>query len=834
MKNTTHRIPKKYRTNSLSQLTLLLLFIFSSLSSFAQEVDEKLSKELPIEKIYLHLDKSYYTAGEDVWFKAYLLDANTHEPSILSEILYVELIDTQKTILKKRIVKTTDGSAAGDFKLASKLPSGTYTVRAYTNYTRNFDDTNFYKKTILVNSSDSIEIETTTEQLFTDNLTFDTQFFPEGGYLVNGFLNPVAFKALDNKGNSISVSGKLIDDTGTIIKEFTSAHLGMGLFHFIPKTNRTYSALLSYANKEQRFNLPSALDSGVLMTVSNQPKHYKVELRGSSDLKMKDYRLIGKQNKGGVFNLIVNANKQEHTTIIKIAKDILEEGILELTLLNQEKKPIAERLLFNQNANGSTQTTITTNETSYSQRKLIEMEVQMDANAMDPTADLSLAVSNIVVNPSKVNSTDIKTQLLLSSVLSGEIEQPGYYFYSNNPNRQTHLDMLMRTQGWRQYVLDEELVTADDYFLPEKGLSIKGKVVSAFNENEPLLGSVKLTYDNAEQMILDEVKTNDQGSFTFPALAFTDTTSVLISANVNYVKKKRKETSNYKILLDSIASPLVFISEEKRKSVDLYSQAKEEAQRNSVALLRLTNTIELDEAFVAAKKQPKTLNRFELKRRGMPYKEPSQTIDYNAIDMPPGQNALLGLQARVPGLSIGSRRINIRGSNSFTGNSMPLILLDGIPIPITSNNLLLDDIIPLTANEIDFIDILKGPRAAIYGARASNGVIAIFTKSGTEPSAKKQQDVGSIHFKDAGYNYARNFYQPKYVNNQPKSKVPDYRTTLHWQPYIQLNDEGRARISFYSGDVTGDYQATIEGITATGKVITSNVNFEIINDTEYP
>ena len=816
------------------KIIVFLLISFQSSNLIGQEKNKTNDNELPVEKVYLHLDKSYYTAGEDIWFKAYLLDATTHEPSILSEIIYVELIDTQKTILKKRIVKTTDGSAAGDFKLSSKLPSGTYTIRAYTNYMRNFGDANFYKKTILVNSSDRIALKTNTEQPPVTTLDFDTQFFPEGGYLINGFLNPVAFKALDSEGNSISVTGKLIDDTGAIIKEFTSAHLGMGLFHFIPKADRTYSALVSYANKEQRFNLPSALDSGVLMTVSNQPKHYKVELRGSSDLKMKDYRLIGKQNKGSVFNLIVNTNKQEHTTIIKIAKDILKEGILELTLLNQEKKPIAERLLFNQNANGSPQTSITTNETSYGQRKLIEMEVQIDANAMDTTADLSLVVSNAAVNPSKVNSTDIKTQLLLSSVLSGEIEQPGYYFYSNNPDRQTHLDMLMRTQGWRQYVLDEEIVTADEYFLPEKGLSIKGKVVSAFNENEPLLGSVKLTYDNAEQMILDEVKTNDQGSFTFPALAFTDTTSVLISANVNYVKKKRKETSNYKILLDSIASPHVFIAQEKRKRVELFSQAKEEAERNSIALLRLANTIELDEAFVAAKKQPKTLDRFELKRRGMPYKEPSQTIDYNAIDMPPGQNALLGLQARVPGLSIGSRRINIRGSNSFTGNSMPLILLDGIPVPMVSSNLLLDEILPMTANEIDFIDILKGPRAAIYGARASNGVIAIFTKNGTEPSAKKQEGVGSIHFKDAGYDYARNFYQPTYVNNQPKSKVPDYRTTLHWQPYIQLNDNGKARISFYSGDVTGDYQASIEGITATGKVITSNVYFEIINDTEYP
>lgn len=824
---------RNYRTKIAKPFTLLVLLFFSSISLTAQETVETQTPELPVETIYLHVDKTYYTIGEDIWFKAYLLDVKTKQPSELSEIVYVDLVGPKGAVLEQRVINTTKGSGAGDFKLSPKWKSGNYMLRAYTTYMRNFGNASFYKKTILVNGSDEIALEEETEKESPSTNTFDVQFFPEGGYLVNGFLNPVGFKVLDGHGNSIAISGKLMDDTGKMIKEFTSAHLGMGLFHFIPKPDRTYTATVYSANKEKQFSLPKALNSGILMTVTNQPLYYKVELRGTSDLKIKDYSLVGTQNKGAVFNLVVNANKQEYATIIKLAKDLVAEGVLELTLLNQDKKPIAERLLFHEILSSSSSLKLKTDKTEYGNRKLVQMEIAMDTSIKDAElADLSLSVTNTAVNPSPINTTDIKTHLLLNSVLNGEIEQPGYYFYSDDSDRKKHLDILMRTQGWRQYALELDIATTENYFLPEKGVSLSGKVVSAFDVNEPLVGTVKLTFDNAKETVLDEVKTNPDGRFVFDTLPFSDTTNVLISAQVNYINKKRKPTNNYNILLDSIIAPEVQRNTQK-KGVAYFTQEKEEAKRRSADFLNMDKTIQLDEAFIAAKKQPKALDKFEKKRRGLPYKEPSQTIDYAAIDVLPGQNALMALQGRVPGLSMGRSRINIRGSNTPSGSNMPLILLDGIPIPITGSDTL-DKILPMTSDEIDFIDILKGPRAAIYGARAANGVIAIFTKNGTELDNSIDKGIGSINFKHPGFDYTRNFYRPSFIKTNATSKTRDNSTTLLWQPYIQLSDKGTARISFYTGDVSGDYQAGIEGITSSGQVLTSKVYFEIINDVEYP
>jgi hypothetical protein len=326
MKYPTSVAFKKYRFNSVLQLALLFFFSFTFSCAFGQETDVAQIEELAIEKVYLHLDKSYYTAGEDIWFKAYLLDGRNHTPNTLSELVYVELIGPDSQIIDKRTLKTSTGSAAGVFKLSAKAKTGTYSLRGYTNYMRNFSASHFYTKQILVNTINSPAVLNETIKVDKDT-SLDVQFFPEGGYVINGFLNPIAFKAIDSNGKGTSISGKLIDELGNMVTDFESTHLGMGLFHFIPKQDKTYRALISYDGKELGYDLPKTIHSGVLMTVSNLSDSYKIELRATPDLKIKEYLLIGKQGGMQRFSLAVNANKQENSTIVKELKDILEEGI---------------------------------------------------------------------------------------------------------------------------------------------------------------------------------------------------------------------------------------------------------------------------------------------------------------------------------------------------------------------------------------------------------------------------------------------------------------------------------------------------------------------------
>ncbi len=115
---------------------------------------------------------------------------------------------------------------------------------------------------------------------------------------------------------------------------------------------------------------------------------------------------------------------------------------------------------------------------------------------------------------------------------------------------------------------------------------------------------------------------------------------------------------------------------------------------------------------------------------------------------------LKSLQGKVAGVDIRSSqgtpgaatRIQIRGNNSFFGSSEPLIIVDGIPYSndqvtttsqVSNGGAYSSGISNLDPNDIASMNVLKGSSAAaLYGSRASNGVIIITTKSGSAPRAR--------------------------------------------------------------------------------------------------
>jgi TonB-linked SusC/RagA family outer membrane protein len=122
-------------------------------------------------------------------------------------------------------------------------------------------------------------------------------------------------------------------------------------------------------------------------------------------------------------------------------------------------------------------------------------------------------------------------------------------------------------------------------------------------------------------------------------------------------------------------------------------------------------------------------------------------------------DVLKTMQGKVAGVDIRSSqgtpgaatRIQIRGNNSFFGNSQPLIVVDGVPYSneqVTTSNqtsggsAYSSGIANLDPNDIASMNVLKGSAAAaIYGSRASNGVILITTKSGSAARGRKGSEV---------------------------------------------------------------------------------------------
>ena len=109
-------------------------------------------QQYPQEKVYLHTDRDHYEAGDTLWFRAYLTNAQTHQSSRLSQFVYVELRNRQDSLYTRIKVPFRDSVFAGYIPLSSKMAQGDYFIRAYSYWMQNWgDDYIFRKKLKLLN-----------------------------------------------------------------------------------------------------------------------------------------------------------------------------------------------------------------------------------------------------------------------------------------------------------------------------------------------------------------------------------------------------------------------------------------------------------------------------------------------------------------------------------------------------------------------------------------------------------------------------------------------------------------------------------------------------------
>jgi len=103
---------------------------------------------MPIEKLYLQLDKPYYAIGDTLRFKAYLLNGDLLKPSKRSSLFYVELIDDSSQVVKRQTLMLRNGTSWGDIVCKKAWHAGNYTLRAYTNWMRNVGEAGFFTRQV--------------------------------------------------------------------------------------------------------------------------------------------------------------------------------------------------------------------------------------------------------------------------------------------------------------------------------------------------------------------------------------------------------------------------------------------------------------------------------------------------------------------------------------------------------------------------------------------------------------------------------------------------------------------------------------------------------------
>jgi len=480
------------------------------------------------EKVYLQTDREYYTAGEDIWYKAYLVNAISNNPTATSGNLYVEIIAANATIINKQVISLTNGIGNGDFRLSDTLSEGTYKIRAYTNWMRNFGDNFLFEKLIKVgkfhsasntNNNSKTSGTNTIVKSSTNGSSTSTnrlQFFPEGGSVIAGITNTIAFKAEDVNGKGINCEGNIINSKGKTVATFKSAYAGMGSFSFIPDPEENYDVKAFCNGKTVGADFPIPLEKGFALSVtkgSDSSVLLAVIKTNKATLASHPSTLftIGGRHAGKTyFQDTIRLTATEAT--LKIPANVFPQGIAVITLYDEKLRPNSERLVYIEKETTAI-LSAQMNKTTFSTNERTAVNITVTNTAGAPVkSSLSMAVVDVGVVP--VSATNIVNYLLLQSELKGTIENADNYFNRKNPNRLQQLDLLLLTQGWREFVwtkLAQEGIKIK--YLPEPGITISGTVKRTFSDKPLKDMNVTLLAPQAKGDKLLFTKTDSAGRY---------------------------------------------------------------------------------------------------------------------------------------------------------------------------------------------------------------------------------------------------------------------------------------------------------------------------------
>jgi outer membrane receptor protein involved in Fe transport len=181
----------------------------------------------------------------------------------------------------------------------------------------------------------------------------------------------------------------------------------------------------------------------------------------------------------------------------------------------------------------------------------------------------------------------------------------------------------------------------------------------------------------------------------------------------------------------------------------------------------------------------------------------------------------------LPGVVMMSNRLTLRGGIQSIGGNLsdvePLLIVDGVN---TRAGSVVDYLNSIPPSNIDYIEVLTGPEAALYGSRGGNGAIVVKTSNKLRDSklyeGKEKQTITAT-----GFYKEQPFFESGYDNYSVREAVfTDNRATIYWNGQLITDDAGKAAFSFYTADLKHDYTLTVQGITDKGEVIFKTVTIK--------
>ena len=775
------KLPMRTCKNLGVSLLLSLFFLTASGQSqphTAQDF-EVIRAALPQDQPYMLFSKGIYETGEDMWFKAWLFDRSLLTLSDRSRTLFLRIYDSADSLVWNEKYPISGGRAEGHVFIGEKWNTGEYRVEGYTQSSFYADSTEavFPQKIWVVDRIDKQEPQDTRTGLQKDNIRLG--LYPEGGYLVQGIKNYVAFKTTDNQGMPAPLSGWLCEN-GARILDIESYHDGMGLLSFVPHERVRYTVQLTNG---QEFPLPASLRSGMVMHLEHTDrKNVVFSVRQSKESMPRRISLFVQMR--GVPCYQAGGILRDSLIISLPMSGFPGQGIAEATLFDEQRRPIAERLFY---VLPDKQLTITARPSKevYIRRDKGEVRIHVtDSEGKPVQAEICMSIFDKAYMSQAYRETMLSYNFL-STQIRGNIHHPAYYFDRKNPDRLQALDLLLLTQGWRRYTWQ---ASRKDYhgkpFLCDNIIGME------------TVGSRKMkrnTTNGGEQMIQvfgpsgdsQFLWTDSVGNFSVPVSVMNTLRGgyVYIKPLLGKEFKPHLTLSDGTVLIDSIRKS--------KKSYQSYLNNVEKEKKDAELVTTQTGTVLLNEVLVTRKRRIPFRDKFMGRLDSLVNINLGPWVCKHGYleNYKEGYSHLMGDERAPVQCAQHSRdTLNVR-RKPVIGKMYRIIKYE----PNTQGISIVKDI-----QDIKY----EGP---IY----------------TDEELLRMNNITRVK----GYYGQREFYTPDSV--EMLSPLPDARNTLLWSPSVLTDKNGDAIVPFWTSDINTQFIGVVEGTDGLGLLGSNTFEFHV-------
>ena len=871
MKNTTTLQSKR----SITVLLGVLLY-FSSLSAQTMQdtiiANFSLMERIPKEKLYLHLDKPFYGAGEKIWFKGYLVNAITHQDNAQSNFIITELINRSDSIVERKKIRRDSLGFHNAFTLPATLPAGDYYLRGYSNWMLNEDPDFFFSRNIKIGNSidntivSSIEYQQEDDTHYTAKIKFtsNVQAVFENTtikylYLENGKIKNKGKKKTDENGwISISLPDLKSPAARRIEVEFDDPQY-------------TYKRTFHLPVFTNDFDVKFFPEGGALLSIPHQNVAFKAQ--GADG--------FSKEVEGFLFN-------SKGDTLTNFRSEHNGMGIFTMNPVDNETYYV----------------TVRTNDS---------ITKRFDLPAIEPKG-ISIAMSHykqeIRYEIQKTEATEWPQKLFLLAHTRGKLAilqpiNPKRTFGKMNDSLFTegitHF-MLIDEQG---NALSERLIFVPDHKPNQwqitadqptygKREKVSLQIAAKDNEGNPVEGTFSVSITDrksiqpdslADNILSNLLLTSDlKGYVEDPAFYFLNQDArtlrsidylmmthgwrrhkmenVLRTPSLNFTNYIEKgQTISGRIMgffgANVKKGPICVLAP--KYNIIATTETDEKGQfivntsfRDSTTFLVQARTkkgfagvdilMDPPQYPVATHKAPYLngaatfMEDYLMNTRDQYYMEGGMRV-YNLKEVtvtakrerPSSKSIYTG---GINTYTVEEDRLQGYGQTAFDAASrLPSVTItNGSEIHIRNNSepaiIVIDDIVYEDASDIlkdiqvsdmSSISLLRGADAVILGPRASGGAVVITLKDPRNLPARPAQ--GIITYTPLGYSESVEFYHPTYDTPEKKNaQRSDFRSTVYWNPELRLDAEGKATIEYYTPDSTAPEDIIIEGVDKNGKV----------------